>query len=93
MYLHNSLGLNQHFLMENIILLRKNLYTKNIINSNPQHFCVTEDCLLLEGGILYGFTGLQGCRRVNMASNTITEGTKNSKIHTKKEKSLCTQYS
>ena len=25
--------------------------------TNPQHFCVPEDCMLLEGGLLYGFIG------------------------------------
>ena len=25
--------------------------------TTPQHFCVAEDCMLLEGGVLYGFTG------------------------------------
>ena len=25
--------------------------------TNPQHFCAAEDCMLLEGGVLYGFTG------------------------------------
>ena len=25
--------------------------------TTPQHFCVAEDYMLLEGGVLYGFTG------------------------------------
>ena len=25
--------------------------------TTPQHFCVAEDCVLLEGGVMYGFTG------------------------------------
>ena len=25
--------------------------------TTPQHFCVAENCMLLEGGVLYGFTG------------------------------------
>ena len=25
--------------------------------TTPQHFCVPKDCMLLEGGVLYGFTG------------------------------------
>ena len=24
---------------------------------HPTHFCVAEDCMLLEGSVLYGFTG------------------------------------
>ena len=36
--------------MENILFLRKNLFTKQIINSTPQHLIVAED-----GGVLYGF--------------------------------------
>ena len=27
------------------------------MKTTPQHFCVAEDCMLLEGGVLYGFTG------------------------------------
>ena len=35
----------------------KNLQKKKK-NTTPQHFCVAEDCVLLEGGVLYGFTGI-----------------------------------
>ena len=31
-------------------------YIQKKTNSNPQH-CVAEDIQLLEGGVLYGFTG------------------------------------
>ena len=36
----------------------KKKYTEKEKENNPtQHFCVAEDCMLLEGGVLYGFTG------------------------------------
>ena len=35
----------------------KKTYTENEKENHPQHFCVAEDCMLLEGGVLYGFTG------------------------------------
>ena len=28
------------------------------MKTTQQHFCVAEDCMSLEGGVLYGFTGL-----------------------------------
>ena len=40
--------------------MRKNYMQKKFIQKKktpPQHFCVAEDCMLLEGGVLYGFTG------------------------------------
>ena len=45
----------------NKFLIEKNVFKKNINRkrkrTTPQHFCVDEDCMLLEGGVLYGFTG------------------------------------
>ena len=29
------------------------------MKTTPQHFCFAEDFMLLEGGVLYGFTGLK----------------------------------
>ena len=39
---------------------KKRIVKKKIIKKKEitqQHFCVAEDCMLLEGGVLYGFTG------------------------------------
>ena len=39
---------------------RKKTYCKKKIQkkkTTPQHFCVAKDCMLLEGVVLYGFTG------------------------------------
>ena len=41
--------------------MEKKSIVKKIIQkeeTTPQHFCVAEDCMLLEGGVLYGFTGI-----------------------------------
>ena len=47
----------------NVSIEKKNIVKKNIQKKKkkitPQHFCVAEDCMLLEGGVLYGFTGGQ----------------------------------
>ena len=32
-------------------------YRKRKKKTTPQHLCVAEDCMLLKGGVLYGFTG------------------------------------
>ena len=40
----------------NFSIEKKNIQ-KKIKKTIPQHFCVAEDCMLLEGGVLYGFTG------------------------------------
>ena len=37
--------------------VKKKIIHKNKKKTTPQHFCVAEDCMLLEGGVLYGFTG------------------------------------
>ena len=44
--------------MENILFLRKKLYTKQIISSITQHLRVAEDYSVVGGGggVLYGFT-------------------------------------
>ena len=42
--------------------MKKKSIVKKIIRkkkTTPQHFCVAEDCMLLEGGVLYGFTGFK----------------------------------
>ena len=36
----------------------KKIIQKKDKKTTPQHFCIAEDCVLLEGGVLYGFTGL-----------------------------------
>ena len=35
----------------------KKIIHKKKKKTTPQHFCVAEDCMLQEGGVLYGFTG------------------------------------
>ena len=37
-------------------IVKKNYTEKDQVN-HPQHFCVAEDCILLDGGVLYDFTG------------------------------------
>ena len=37
--------------------IMKKIIQKKKKKTTPQHFRVAEDCMLLEGGVLYGFTG------------------------------------
>ena len=50
--------------LADIALNKNKLYTEEP-NSTPQHLCVAEDILLLNGGVLYGFTGLDILYRGN----------------------------
>ena len=45
-----------NLLIEKKIYCKKEIYKKKKKKTTPQHFCVAEDCMLLEGGVLYGFT-------------------------------------
>ena len=47
---------NNEFLIQKKSIVKKNIQKKKK-KTTPQHFCVVEDCMLLEGGVLYGFTG------------------------------------
>ena len=38
-------------------MVEKKYIQKKKKKTTPQHFCVAEDCMLLEGGVLYGFSG------------------------------------
>ena len=44
-----------NFLIEKKCIV-KTIHTEKEKETTPQHFCVAEDCMLLEGGVLYGFT-------------------------------------
>ena len=46
-----------NFSIENNTFCKKNLQKKKK-KTTPQHFCVAEDCKLLEGGVLYDFMGI-----------------------------------
>ena len=35
------------------------------MKTTPQHFCVADDCMLLEGGVRYGFTGTMSTDKVD----------------------------
>ena len=49
-------------------LKKKN--TEKEKKTTPQHFCVAENCMLLEGGVLYGFTGSEDIDKKIYASHT-----------------------
>ena len=44
------------FLIEKKVIVKKQFIQKKKKETTPQHFCVAEDCMLLEGGVLCGFT-------------------------------------
>ena len=51
-----------HTQNDELSIEKKNVLYKKYIQKKkkktiPQHFCVAEDCMLLEVGVLYGFTG------------------------------------